>query len=67
MNFLEENRLKLEFQGVGTRSEPGTDLFLGTGLVYALTADLSLRTMFEYEKLGDDKRLITQLYYYFGI
>jgi len=67
VNFLEENRLKLEFQGVGIRSEPGTDYFLGTGLVYALTADLSLRTMFEYEKLGDDKRLITQFYYYIGI
>jgi hypothetical protein len=67
VNLLEENRLKLEVQGVGTRTEAGGDYFLGTGLAYSLTADLAFRSMLEYEKLGADKRLITQLYYYIGI
>ena len=67
VNLMDENRLKLELQAVGTKSFGLRDNFLATALSYAVNADLSVRTMFEYEHLGADKRLLMQLYYYIGI
>ena len=67
VNLMEENRLKLEFQTVVTKADGVRDHFLASGLSYSATADLSFRTMFEYEDLGADKRLITQAYYYLNI
>ena len=67
VDLMEENRLKLEFQTVTTKADGTLDYFLASGLSCTATAELSLRTMFEYENLGADKRLITQAYYYFKI
>jgi hypothetical protein len=67
LNLLDENRLKLEAQAVysGMRGMEGWTL--GSGASYALTADLAWRAMFEYEDAMNDKRLVTQLYYYLPI
>jgi len=67
VNFLDENRLKLELQTVLTKANDIHDHFLAAGLAYAATSELSLRAMFEYENLGADKRLMTQVYYYLKI
>ena len=67
VNLMEENRLKLEFQTVITKTAGVRDYFLASGLACSATADLSFRTMFEYENLGADKRVVTQMYYYIGI
>ncbi|MFA6434526.1 MAG: hypothetical protein WCW52_07520 [Elusimicrobiales bacterium] len=67
VNFLEENRLKLELQTVLTETNNIHDYFLTSGLAYAATPELSLRAIFEYENLGADKRLMTQVYYYLKI
>jgi hypothetical protein len=67
INMLEENRMKLEFQPVFTRSSGVNDYFLASGLAYSFTSDLTMRGMFEYQNSNADKRLVTQLYYYFKI
>ena len=67
VNFLDESNLKLELQTVLTENNNVHDYFLASGLAYAATSELSLRGMFEYENLGADKRLMTQVYYYLKI
>lgn len=67
VNLLEENRLKLEFQTVAVKTGGTGNYFLTSGLAYSATSELSFRTMFEYEDLGADKRLVTQVYYYIGL
>ena len=67
INLLDENRLKLEFQPVFTGAGGKDDHFLGAGAAYALTSDLSCRGMFEYQKDTAEKRVLTQLYYYFKV
>jgi hypothetical protein len=64
VNLLEENRLKLEFQTVFKEADTVRDYFLASGISYAATAEFSMRTMYEYENIGADNRLIFQLYYY---
>ena len=67
VNLLDESRLKLEFQPVFTGADKNDDYFLGAGLTYAVTADLSWRGMFEYERSTAEKRVLTQLYYYLKV
>ena len=64
LNLLEENRLKLELQPVFAGLGGAHDYFLAAGAAYAVTADLSARAMFEYERITAEKRVLTQLYYY---
>lgn len=67
LNLLEENRLKLEGQAVysGPRGKEGWILAAGTS--FAVTPDLALRVMFEYEDGMHDRRVTGQLYYYLPI
>lgn len=67
VNLMEENRLKMEFQTVFKKAGKIRNYFLASGLSYSATADLSIRTMYEYEKQGADNRLVAQLYYYLKI
>lgn len=67
LNLLEENRLKLEAQAVYSGMEGMEGWALGSGASLALTPYLTWRALFEYEDAMNDKRLVTQLYYYLPI
>ena len=67
LNLLAENRLKLEAQGGYSGIKGMESWTLGSGFSYTLTSDLTWRMMFEYADAMNDKRVVTQLYYYFKI
>ncbi len=67
LNLLDENRLKLEAQGVYSGTKGMESWTLGSGFSYTITSELTLRTMFEYADEMNDKRVVTQLYYYFRV
>lgn len=67
LNLLDENRLKLEAQAVYSGMEGMEGWALASGVSFAVTPYLAWRGMFEYEDAMSDKRLVTQLYYYFPI
>lgn len=67
VNFLAENRLKIEFQQVILGLNGVNDTLLAAGISYAATADLTWRSMFEYDRNSAQKRVVTQLYYYFSV
>jgi hypothetical protein len=67
LNLLEEERLKLEAQGVYSGVEGMEGWALGAGLSLRLSPSLSWRAMFEYEDRMSDRRAVTQIYYYFPI
>ena len=67
LSLLDENRLKLEAQGVYSGMKDRESWTLASGFSYALTPDLTWRAMFEYEDAMSDKRVITQLYYYLPV
>jgi hypothetical protein len=67
INFMEENALKLEGQGVYTKLESEDNFALAGGLTYRLNSYLSARTMYEWLREPAAYRIITQLYYYFPL
>jgi hypothetical protein len=67
LNLLDENRLRLEAQAVYSGMEGMEGWALASGVSFAVTPYLAWRAMFEYEDAMEDKRLVTQLYYYFPI
>lgn len=67
LNLLDENRLKLEAQAVYSGMRRMEGWALAAGASYALTADLAWRAAYEYEDRMNDKRVVTQLYYYLPI
>jgi hypothetical protein len=67
LNFLEENRLKIEGQSVYIQTRHRKDYFLAAGASYALNSDLTARVLYEYASEKDESRVIGQLYYYFII
>ena len=67
LNVLEENRLKLEFQPVFTELDGTSGYNLAGGFSYAATAELSWRSLYQYDNGTNDKRITTQLYYYLKI
>ena len=67
LNLLDENRLKLEAQGVYSGMEKMEGWALSAGVSFAITADLAARAMFEHEDRMNDNRVVTQLYYYFPV
>jgi len=64
LNLLEENRLKLEAQGVYSGLAGMRGWALAAGASYSLTSELTWRAMFEYDERMRDRRVVTQLYYY---
>jgi hypothetical protein len=64
INFLDENRLKLEFQPIFTKQSGQDDRSLAGGFSYLLTPDLTCRSLYEYDKNDNDHRIVFQIYYY---
>ena len=65
INFLEENRLKLEGQYVWTKQEGASAVSLGLGATYKINADLTTRIMFQREQAAmNENRVVFQIYYY---
>lgn len=64
MHLLEEGRLTLEFQPMYFKIGNVEKTILSVGPAYQLTADLTLRTMYQYDEERDDHRMIFQLYWY---
>jgi hypothetical protein len=67
INFLEENRLKLEGQYTYTKSNGMDNNFIGIGTTYRINSDLTMRLLFQREREMNDKSVIAQIYYYFRI
>jgi hypothetical protein len=67
INFLEEGRLKLEFQPVYKKIGAASEHILGAGLSYQLNGDLTLRSMFQYSREANDRKIVFQIYYYKGL
>jgi hypothetical protein len=67
INFLEEQRLKLEAQYVGTNREKRSNNFLGVGAGYRISSDLTARLMHEWNYLTTEKRFVVQLYWYLNV
>jgi len=65
LNFLEENRLKIEGQYVYTEQEKTRDHALGAGITFKLNAWLTSRIMYEWQKEMKEHKLIAQLYLYY--
>jgi len=64
VNFLEENRLKLEIQ-LFLLKAMGVDPSVGAS--YQATADLAFRAMYQYINSSEDNRIVLQVYYYRGM
>lgn len=67
INLMEENALKLEGQSVYTKLESEDNFALAGGLTYRLNSYLSARSMYEWRRKTAERRIITQLYYYFPL
>ncbi|MCX5792049.1 MAG: hypothetical protein NTY45_07515 [Elusimicrobia bacterium] len=63
-NFLGENRLKVEAQAVYSGLERAESWTSGLGVSFVVTPALTVRALYEYEDAMNEKRLVTQLYYY---
>jgi hypothetical protein len=67
LNFLEENKLKLEGQGVYVKTRRINDYFLSAGASYSINSDLTTRLMCERALKDGETKIIGQFYYYFTI
>jgi hypothetical protein len=67
VNFLDENRLKLEAQYAYTDQEGIQNHTPGGGITFRLTQDLTLRTMYEWSSISNEHRVAVQLYAYFAL
>ena len=63
-SFLDEGRLKVEFQPALMRRAGAWEYSLGSGLTYLFDADLAGRVMVLHESLTPGVRFVVQLYYY---
>lgn len=64
MNLLEESRLKLEAQPLLWKQMGESSFSLSAGISYQATADLALRSMYQYIDATEDNRIVFQVYYY---
>jgi hypothetical protein len=64
VNFLDEDRLKVEAQPVSWKR--GDDWFyeISGGVSYRVTSDLTIRGMYTYEGERNDNRVVFQVYWY---
>jgi len=67
INLLEENRLKLEAQPILWKTMGESSFTLSAGASYQATADLALRTVYQYVDATEDSRIVLQVYYYRGM
>lgn len=64
LNFLEEDRLKLEAQPVYKKVYGEGGYEISGAVTYKLTSDITLRGMYTYDDSLDDNRIVFQLYWY---
>lgn len=67
VNFLAENRLKLEIQPLYWKMKNSSEYELSAGITFQLNADLAFRSMVQYRHASQDKRIVLQVYYYKGL
>ncbi|MDR2337531.1 MAG: hypothetical protein LBE20_02650 [Deltaproteobacteria bacterium] len=67
VNFLEENRLKLEAQYVGVKNMGQNNNYLGAGVSYRINSDLTARLMHEWDYRTTEKRFVGQVYWYWNV
>ena len=67
LNLMDEGRLKLEAQPSLMRTDGAWSYRLAGGVTYQVTADLSLRSMVQYDHGQKDARFVLQVYYYKGL
>jgi hypothetical protein len=64
VSFLEEGRLKVEVQPTYWEIGQDWDYQLAGGVSFQATADLTLRSMYVYDRQTNDQRAILQVYWY---
>jgi hypothetical protein len=64
VNFLEEDRLKIEVQPVYWQIGDDWNYQLYGGITFKVTSDLTTRAMYVYDRQMNDQRVILQLYWY---
>jgi hypothetical protein len=67
VNFLEEDRLKLEFQPVYRNLAGDWNYELNGGVTYKLTSDIALRSVYTYDAEMNDNRVVFQIYWYYKL
>jgi hypothetical protein len=67
VNFLEEDRLKLEFQPVYRYIGGEWNYELNGGVTYKLTSDFTLRGVYTYDDEMKDNRFVVQIYWYYKL
>ncbi len=64
VNFLEEDRLKIEAQPVYWQIGDDWNYQLSGGVTFKATSDLTARGMYVFDRQTNDQRVILQLYWY---
>jgi len=64
VNLLEEGRLKLEVQPTLAKDGSLWNNYLGAGASYQFTADLTARSLVQYDVGAHDVRFVLQIYFY---
>jgi len=67
VNFLDEDRMKLEAQPVYWKSNDDWLYEISGCFSYKLTSDVTLRTMYTYDGEMNDNRFVFQLYWYYKL
>ncbi len=67
INLLEEDRLKIEVQPVYWRMGHDNNYQVFGSISYIITEYLTVRTMYEYDYLTNDHKVIGQLYFYWRV
>ncbi|MDR1499237.1 MAG: hypothetical protein LBS34_03035 [Rickettsiales bacterium] len=67
LNFLEENRLKLEGQSLYIKQNGMNDQALGVGTTYKIDSNLTARIMYEWQRRMNDHKTVIQIYYYLAV
>ena len=64
VNLLDEGRLKLEVQPMYLKIGSQESYQVAAGPSWALTPDVTLRSMYLYDEAQDDHRVVFQVYWY---
>jgi hypothetical protein len=67
LNFLEENKLKLEGQYVYTQREGFDNHYIDAAVNYKINSDITARLAYGWQQEMNDSKIAAQLYYYFLI
>lgn len=64
INLLEEGRMKLGLQPIYWKIGDTSNYQLSLGASFQVTADLTIRSLYQYDHTREDQRVVTQVYYY---